>query len=159
MTAVRNFRIRLKSSLISESLGRQTHATIFIANSNPPWKLFIISELKQLYVSNNYSLPDNKQLAKYFINRPEIDKKHQKKIMPFVMFSKDLLEKSGDIKSLDQHLSFNEYELLKTNQDYLRRILKIDQIDIQLIDHNQLDPSILPNLEDLSPGRPIIHYR
>jgi len=46
--------------------------------------------------------------------------------MSFVIFAKDLLEKHGDIKSLDQHLSFNEYELLQTNEDYLRYAFEIE---------------------------------
>jgi hypothetical protein len=111
-----------------------------------------------MYLSNNYSLPESKYLPKYFLNRIEIDKKYQKKVMPFIIFAKDLLEKNGDIKSLDRPLSFNEYEFLQNNQDYFRCALGIEQIDIHLIDPNEPDARVLTNLQDIVPGKPIIHY-
>jgi len=69
------------------------HATVFVARSYPSWQTFVINELKQLFLSNNHSLTDSKQLSTHFKDRPEIDKKYQKKLMPFVIYSKDLLEK------------------------------------------------------------------
>ncbi len=157
-----DFRFRLQSYLNSEShktlFRRQTYGTIFLASSYPSWQLFIINQLKQMYLSNNYLLPESKYLAKYFLNRIEIDKKYQKKVMPFIIFAKDLLEKNGDIKSLDRLLSFNEYEVLQTNQDYFRCALGIKQIDIHLIDPNEPDARVLTNLQDIVPGKPIIHY-
>jgi hypothetical protein len=79
--------------------------------------------------------------------------------MSFVIFAKYLLEKHGDIKSLDQHLSFNEYELLQTNEDYLRYALEIEQINIHLIDPSESDAKVLTNFEDILPGKPVIYYR
>jgi hypothetical protein len=79
--------------------------------------------------------------------------------MPFVIYSKDLLEKQGDISALDRHLSFNEYEILQFNQDYLRRALDVEQIDIRLTDGNETDATMLNNLEDILPGKPFVHFR
>ncbi len=165
MDTAHDFRLRYKSQQTSGKSRTQsslspTHATVFVARSYPFWQTFVINELKQLFLLNNHSVPDNKQLAIHFKDRIEIDRKYQKKLMPFVIYSKELLEKSGDISSLDRHLSFDEYEVLQFNQDYLRRTLDVERIDIRLVDGNETtDATMLSNLEDLLPGKPIIYFR
>ena len=170
MDTTHDFRLRLKSYSTQQTGGKSkeaktqppltpTHATIFVAHSYPSWQTFVINELKQLFLSNNHSLPDSKQLAVHFKDRTEIGKKYQKKLMPFVIHSKDILEKSGDVTSLDRHLSFDEYEVLQYNQDYLRRALNVEQIDICLTDVNETDATMMNNLEEILPGKPIVHFR
>jgi leucyl-tRNA synthetase len=165
MDTAHDFRLRYKSQQTSGKSKTQpslspTHATVFVARSYPFWQTFVINELKQLFLLNNHSVPDNKQLAIHFKDRIEIDRKYQKKLMPFVIYSIELLEKSGDISSLDRHLSFDEYEVLQFNQDYLRRTLDVERIDIRLVDGNETtDATMLSNLEDLLPGKPIIYFR
>ncbi len=165
-----DFRLRLKSYTTQQTSSKSkeiksqppltpTHATIFVISSYPSWQTFVINELKQLYLANNHSLPDSKQLAMHFKDRVEIDKKHQKKLMPFVIYSKDLLEKSGNIESLDRHLSFDEYKVLQFNQDYLRRTLNMEEINIVLTDGKENTGSISNNLEDILPGKPVIYFR
>lgn len=169
MNTAHDFRLRLKSYSTQQTGGKSkgakaqpplppTHATIYVARSYPSWQTFVINELKKLYVENKNSLPDSKQLAIHFKDRPEIEKKYQKKLMPFVIFSKDVLEKARDIKSLDQHLSFDEYQILQYNQDYLRRALNVEQIEIRSTDGNETDAA-LTNLEDIVPGKPLVHFR
>lgn len=171
MNTAHDFRLRVKSYKTQQTTGKSkgpkttqpplapTHATIYVAKSYPSWQTFVINELKQLYLSNNRTIPDSKQLATHFKDRSEIDKKYQKKLMPFVIYSKDLLEKSGDVTVLDQHLSFDEYKTLEFNQEYLRRALDVEQIDIRLIDGNENDSTTLTNIEDILPGKPLIHFR
>jgi len=172
MDTAHDFRLRIKSYKTQQTSGKSkgaktttqpplapTHAVIFVARSYPPWQIFVINELKQLYLSNKHALPDNKQLAIHFKDRSEIDKKYQKKLMPFVTYLKELLEKSGNIESLDQHLSFDEYDVLQMNQDYLRRTLDVEQIDIRLTDTNEIDATTLTNFEDILPGKPMVHFR
>ena len=170
MDTTHDFRLRLKSYSTQQTGGKSkgakiqppltpTHATIFVARSYPSWQTFVINELKQLFVSNKNSLSDSKQLALHFKDRVEIEKKYQKKLMPFVIHSKDILEKSGDVTSLDRHLSFDEYEVLQYNQEYLRRALNVEQIDIRLTDGNETDVTTVVNLEDILPGEPIVHFR
>lgn len=166
-----DFRLRVKSYKTQQNTGKSkgakpsqpplspTHATIFVAQSYPSWQTFVINELKQLYLANKNSLPDSKQLAIHFKDRPEIDKKYQKKLMPFVIYSREVLEKSGDVSSLDQHLSFDEYEVLQRNQEYLRRALDVEQIEIRLADGTETDAATLNNLEDILPGKPLVHFR
>ncbi|UJR23818.1 hypothetical protein I4U23_026794 [Adineta vaga] len=172
MKTAHDFRLRLKSYATQQSSGKSkgatksqpplapTHATIFVARSYPSWQTFVINELKQLFHSNGNVLPDNKQLSVHFKDRSEIDKKYMKKLMPFVTHLKSLFEKSGDIKSIDQHLSFDEYEVLRMNQDYLRRALNVEQIEIRSIDGNENEMINAPvNFEDILPGEPLIHFR
>jgi leucyl-tRNA synthetase len=171
MDTAHDFRLRRKTYSTQQTGGGKskggnaqpplppTHATIFVARSYPSWQTFVINELKQLFNSNNKSLPDSKQLAVHFKDRAEIDKKYVKKLMPFVIYSKDLVEKSGDITSLDQHLPFDEYEVLQFNQDYLRRALEVEQVDIRSTDANEVDLTMLSNLEDILPGKPLVHFR
>jgi leucyl-tRNA synthetase len=171
MHTAHDFRLRIKSYKTQQTTGKSkgakttqpplapTHATVFVAHSYPSWQTFVINELKQLYLSNNHTLPDSKQLAIHFKDRSEIDKKYQKKLMPFVIYSKELLEKSGNVISLDRHLSFDEYQILQFNQEYLRRALDVEQIDIHLTDGNETDTAILNNLEDILPGKPFVHFR
>ncbi|CAF3452603.1 unnamed protein product [Rotaria sp. Silwood1] len=170
MNTAHDFRLRLKTYTTQQTSGKAkgtksqpplspTHATIYVARSYPSWQTFVVSELKKLYLANNYSLPDSKQLSIHFKDRPEIEKKYQKKLMPFVIYSKDILEKSRNVTALDQHLSFDEYQVLQFNQDYLRRALNVEQIDIRLTDDNNIDATTLSNLEDIIPGKPIVHFR
>jgi leucyl-tRNA synthetase len=154
MDTAHDFRIRLESYKIQQSLS-PIHATIFVALSYPSWQTFVINELKRLFTGNNHSLPESKILAGHFKDRSEIDKKYQKKLMPFVVYSKGLVEKQGDINALDRHLSFDEYKVLQLNQNYLRRMLDIQQIDIRSTDDPQTDTSML---EDILPGKPFIHF-
>jgi len=169
MNTAHDFRLRIKSYKIQlagdKSKGAKTqsplipiHATVFVARSYPSWQTFVINELKQLFLSNNHSLPDSKQLAIHFKGRSEIDKKYQKKKMPFVIYSKELLEKSGNVSTLDRHLLFDEYQVLQFNQEYLRRALDVKQIDICLTDENEIDTAFLNYLEDVLPGKPLIHF-
>lgn len=171
MDTAHDFRLRVKTYKTQQTTGKAkggkpnqpplppTHATIYVAQSYPSWQTFVINELKQLFLANNHSLPDSKQLSLHFKDRPEIEKKYQKKLMPFVIYSKDLLEKSGDASSLDRHLSFEEYEVLQRNQDYLRRALDVEQIEIRLADGNETDPIMANNLEDILPGKPLVYFR
>ncbi|CAF1020660.1 unnamed protein product [Adineta steineri] len=165
-----DFRLRYKSyttqqtnpkskEIKAQSHLTPTHGTIYVAKSYPSWQTFVINELKQLYSSNNKILPDNKQLSSHFKDRKEIDKKYVKKLMPFVIYSKELVEKSGNIESLDQHLSFDEFEILRINQDYLRRTLNLEEINICSADENENNQLMLTNFEDILPGKPLIYFR
>jgi hypothetical protein len=171
MDTAHDFRLRLRAYSSQQAGGKSkgtksqpplapTHATIFVAHSYPSWQTFVLNELKQLFVANNHSLPDSKQLATHFKDRPEIEKKHQKKLMPFVIYSKDLLDKSGDVRALDQHLSFNEFDVLSNNHEYFRRALNVEQIEIRLIEPGHEPAANTPvNLEDILPGKPLVHFR
>lgn len=171
METAHDFRLRYKSYITRLNTGNSskeikdsacllpTHATIFVARSYPAWQTFVINELKALYLAHNRSVPDNRFLSNHFKDRPEINKKYLKKFMPFLIYCKEVLEKTGDIASLDQHLSFDEYQALKYNEDYLRRTLNVEQLDIQLLDNDGLDAAIIENVENILPGKPLVLFR
>jgi len=98
-------------------------------------------------------------LSIHFKDRPEIGKKHQKKkLMPFIIYNKELLEKSnGDPSVLDQHLSFDEYEILTNNSDYIKRSLDLENIQFRLTDTIEEHEQI--NIDDILPGKPFIQFR
>ncbi|CAF0827283.1 unnamed protein product [Adineta ricciae] len=50
-------------------------------------------------------------------------------------------------------------EVLSNNEDYFRRTLNIEQVDIRLIDENEIEAASIPNLEEILPGKPLIHFR
>lgn len=169
MKTAHEFRLRLKSYTTQQggkSKGPKaqahlppTHATIVVARSYPSWQTFVINELKHLYQTNHKTLPDSKQLSLHFKDRPEIEKKYQKKLMSFVIHLKDLLEKSGNINAIDQHLSFDEYDVLVKNQDYFRRSLNVEQVEIRSTDSLEQEQNTSINIEDILPGEPIVHFR
>lgn len=169
MESVHDFRLRFQSytrhsrsgkskTIIIESTLIPKNATIFVTNKYSSWQIFVINELKQLYLSNNHSLPDNEQLSAHFKGRPEIDKNYQKKLMPFVIRSKDILIKTGDIKSLDQYFSFDEYQVLHSNREYLQRALNIESIKIRSVDDIDYDTTSFSHLEDIMPCEPVIYF-
>ena len=171
METAHDFRLRYKSYITRQNTGKPskeiknstcllpTHATIFVGRSYPIWQTFVINELKTLFLAQNCSVPDNRFLFNHFKDRPEINKKYLKKLMPFLIYCKEVLEKTGDILSLDQCLSFDEYQVLKYNEDYLRRTLNVEQLDIQLIENDELDATITENLENILPGKPLVQFR
>lgn len=79
--------------------------------------------------------------------------------MPFVVDLKKTLEKSDNVTSCDGHLSFDEYQVLQSNQDYLRRAINVEQVEIRVVDSNDTNAATSSNLEDLEPGKPLVHFR
>ncbi|CAF5065718.1 unnamed protein product, partial [Rotaria socialis] len=57
------------------------------------------------------------------------------------------------------HLSFDEYQVLQFNQDYLRRALNVEQIEIHLTDGNDNETAAVSTVEDIIPGKPLVHFR
>ncbi|CAF2777360.1 unnamed protein product [Rotaria sp. Silwood2] len=130
------------------------HATILVARAYSSWQTFILNELKQIFLDKN-SFPDNKILLMHFKDRPEIGTKYLEKTMPFVSYCQQLVKNANyNINALNQHLTFDEYETLVYNQEYIKRSLKLDQLDIKSIgDENTIETMMnTTNLEDVVPG-------
>ncbi len=53
----------------------------------------------------------------------------------------------------------HEYKFLQNNQEYLRYTHESEQIDIHLINHSELDARVSTDLDDISPGKPLMRYR
>ncbi|CAF4357781.1 unnamed protein product [Adineta steineri] len=55
---------------------------------------------------------------------------------------------SQRVNILDRHLTFNEYEILNDNQQYIQRELKLNELHIIKTD----DAVNINNTEDITPG-------
>ncbi|CAF3726768.1 unnamed protein product [Adineta steineri] len=141
---------------IDQSLIDSYHnkATIYVAANYPQWQTFIINELKNIYQEKS-SFPEAKTLASHFTNLKGIDAKYIKKTMPFVSYCQTLVnEANNNIHILDRHLTFNEYEILNDNQQYIKRELRLDELHIIKTD----DAVNINNSEDITPGKPLIQF-
>ncbi|CAF0849547.1 unnamed protein product [Adineta steineri] len=142
LDTVHDFRTR------SKKFKDHNKATIYVAANYPQWQTFIINELKNICQENS-SFPDTKTLASHFTNLKGIDTKYTKKIMPFVSYCQTLVnEANNNIHILDRHLTFNEYEILNDNQQYIQRELKLNELHIMKTD----DAVNINNSEDITPG-------
>lgn len=74
-------------------------------------------------------MPDNKTISAALNPKAEL-KRHMKKVMPFVQAVKQKTEQMG-ISALQQNLSFDEYEVLNINLNYLKNTL-----EVRFADHN-----------------------
>lgn len=98
-------------------------------------------------------MPDNK-LISVELGKKEILKKHMKKVMPFVASVRERIDKLGKV-AMAVTVDFDEGEILKTNQEYLRNTLELESIEIRFTD----DPSANEKLkEEVRPGNPMIAY-
>ncbi|CAF3923890.1 unnamed protein product [Rotaria sordida] len=155
LNTVRYFRNRSKI-LTTQQNKKYDEAIIYVARDYPQWQIFIINQLKIIF-KENLSFPDNKILSSYFKDRQEIDIKYTKKVMPFVTYCQQLVkEANNNINVLDQHLTFNEYEILIHNQQYIQRSLKLNQLQIKLINDEHTEN--INNLDDIIPGKPLIQF-
>lgn len=167
VNTLRNFRKRLetfmsiqqgkKSQSKEKEPGshRPLRATIYVARTYPKWQTFVIDQLKEIYAKHD-SFPENNVLFARFKDRPEIDSKYAKKLMPFIGYCQKLVkEASGSIDALTEHMTFDEYDVLATNQAYIQRSLKLDGLEIKLIREDDTSDSLISvdNADDIVPGK------
>jgi leucyl-tRNA synthetase len=164
MDAVHDFRNRQKTFSIAKSKSKdksaaneQTHPTkgsIFVAKTYPRWQQIVLDTLKSMYSVGN-CFPDNKTISVELGKKEEL-KKFQKKVMPFVAFLKEQVQKKG-LNCLNQTLDFDELEVLKTNAKYLQATLQLNEFTIQYTTDVPADKASL-NFEDVTPAKPLIFY-
>ena len=106
MEAAREFRLKLISAtappkakkgkaIEHETQKKPTHATIYVAQTYPPWQCSVLSTLKRMYSETDGSQPpDNKSISQEMGKIPDL-KKWMKKVMPFVAFTKDRIKEVG----------------------------------------------------------------
>lgn len=118
--------VKTKSKTKDQEKTAQTHpvkGTIFVAKTYPSWQQVILDTLKTMYKNNKNLFPDNKEILAELAKREEL-KKFQKKVMPFVAFTKDQVIKKG-AHCLNHTLDFDEFEILQTNLKYLQNTLQV----------------------------------
>jgi len=122
-------------------------ATIYIATNYPQWQSVVIEELKKQFQKDS-TFPENNVLYPIFKDHPQIDKKYLKKLMPFVTFCKELVaDNHNNIQILNEHLTFDEFKIINDNQDYLKKIFKLNEIHIKEVTDDNRD-----QFEDITPG-------
>ena len=104
-----------------------------------------------MYEESNGS-PDNKALSQKLAAMPEL-KKWMKKVMPFVVWSKERVSDLG-LSALDLTLEFDEKQVLEDNAAYLLSTLQLDGIDIKF--SNEANEK---TQEECRPGEPFIVFR
>ncbi|KAH0956365.1 hypothetical protein HN011_009416 [Eciton burchellii] len=138
MDAAHSFRIFLKNYMTwkkkdkEDNIEKPTLGTIWVSKTYPPWQSLILMTLKELYLKNKNTLPDNKILAAELSKKEEL-KKYMKKVMPFVQIIKEKVKTIG-INAMNLTLDFNELDVLEKNKEYLKNTLDLDNIDIQYAD-------------------------
>lgn len=76
--------------------------------------------------------------------------------MPFVNYCQQLVKNANNnISALDQQLTFNEYDILVDNQQYIKKSLKLNKLQIKLIDED--DTVNINNPDDITPGYLFYH--
>ena len=93
-----------------------THATVFVAETYPPWQCTVLSALREMY-SKQTGPPDNKAVSVELGKKPEL-KKFMKKVMPFVAFTKERVAQVGSEWTNHTDDSFND--LFFSNRSYLK---------------------------------------
>lgn len=72
-------------------------------------------------------MPDNKVIAAELNTKAEL-KKYMKRVMPFVQATREKMDTLG-VAALNLTLDFDEVEVLKINQDYLRSTLDVSVLN------------------------------
>lgn len=101
---------------------KPTHGYIWYAKTYPAWQATILDHLSQSVKDG--ALPDNRTIAVELGKIPEL-KKYQKKVMPFVQFVKERVEKTGIEIGLKQALDFDEKKVLLDNRTYFLSNLNV----------------------------------
>ena len=103
-----------------------THATVFVAETYPPWQCTVLSTLREMY---SKSVPDNKAISVELGKKPEL-KKFMKKVMPFVAFTKERVAQVG-LGALDLTLEFDGKAVLERDAAYLTNNLQLEGIEVK----------------------------
>ncbi len=158
MEATRDFRLKLKAYLqppkakkgAAAPPEKPTHATAFVAKTFPPWQCVVLTVLKQMY--DGGGTPENKAVSQELAKRPEL-KKFMKKVMPFVQFTKERVEKVGE-QALDLTLDFDERSVLEDNAGYVAGSLGLEGFEVRFSESGGDKMQ-----EECRPGAPYVQFR
>ena len=126
-----------------------THATVFVAETYPPWQCTVLSTLREMYSKQAQPPPDNKAISVELGKKPEL-KKFMKKVMPFVAFTKERVAQVG-LGALDLTLEFDGKAVLERDAAYLANSLQLEGIEVRSSSESQNEKM----QEECRPGRRI----
>jgi leucyl-tRNA synthetase, cytoplasmic len=157
LDACHSFRIRLKNYLTQQAKSgnknaKATHAIIYVAKKFPSWQAITIETMHQLYLENNFVLPENSLIAQRLSKLPD-SKKFVKKVMPFVETRRTMLKTQG-VQIFNQTSPFDELSLLVNNETYLLNTLDLEGVEIRYADEGDAKVQ-----EDCCPLEPYIVFK
>ncbi|EDO40444.1 predicted protein, partial [Nematostella vectensis] len=154
-SSTHEFRLRIKNLLAPKGKkqkdapppAKPTHGLVYVASSFPPWQHVTLTTLKQLYHSNGGAFPDNRIIMNSLKDAAEV-KKYMKKLMPFVQYVRSNVERDGP-SAMDTTVPFNELEVLRENEGYLKKAL--DLVHLEIKPSSEGDAKVQ---EECAPGKP-----
>ncbi|XP_048589324.1 leucine--tRNA ligase, cytoplasmic isoform X3 [Nematostella vectensis] len=154
-SSTHEFRLRIKNLLAPKGKkqkdapppAKPTLGLVYVASSFPPWQHVTLTTLKQLYHSNGGAFPDNRIIMNSLKDAAEV-KKYTKKLMPFVQYVRSNVERDGP-SAMDTTVPFNELEVLRENEGYLKKAL--DLVHLEIKPSSEGDAKVQ---EECAPGKP-----
>lgn len=158
MDCARDFRLRLKNMIASQSKGKKkantteppkkpTQGVVYVAKEYPPWQKNVLVTLRKMYNENNSTFPENKAIMAALKSDDSV-KKYMKKLMPFVAYIKERVSKEG-AGAMDLRVSFDEASVLMDNLAYLVKTIELEKIEVK--SSSDAEAKIQ---EECAPGKP-----
>merc|ERR1719498_924207 len=150
---LRDFIKRTRATLAKRKVN-ENKANIFITDSYSTEKSKVLSFMQDQYDSNN-GLPDDllKSLKGFVVSDPLL-KPQMKQIMQFASFIKTEVNESGR-DALNLGLPFDQMQILKDNQDYIKLCLELDEISFFNTSDTGI-PGSSKKHEASQPGKPSV---
>ena len=137
------------------------NSSILVTDSYPEWKVKALLWMQEKYDADSNSFPDTfmKELKGWAAeNAP--DKKMVKFVMQFVSFVKKEVEDVGS-PAMDTTLPFDQMEILKGSDTYIKKQLGIDKVDFIKLDGDDEAAKEVPEHKNelVTPGKPYLWIR
>ena len=144
------FRARLRTILSKLGTGKAVPivAVIQVAKGYPNWQVVVMKNLKEIYKSNNGTLPENRDLASKLLKLPEL-RKFSGKVMSFVQVLREKIVTDGVDSALSESFDVDEVKIWRECEAYLKATLELEQVDIEHVGEE---------VPGSRPGRPLINY-
>jgi leucyl-tRNA synthetase len=138
-----------------------TKGSVVITDSYPAWKIKVLMWMNEKYNPDKNSFPDTfmKELKGWAAENAE-DKRMIKLTMQFVSFVKKEVEEVGPA-AMDTTLPFDQLEILKGSERYLKKQLVIEDLDFIRVGGDDDAGEEIPEriVENVSPGKPHLWMR
>jgi len=126
---------------------KSTYNTILVTNSYSQWKVDTLQYMQANYPFQNDFLSNLKKSTS--------NKKMLKQTMQFASWIKKEVADVG-VLAMDTTMPYDQKEILDSNQNYIQKQLKLEHIEIKLLEDVDVPPKIK---EVVSPGRPYLWLR
>lgn len=153
--------IKLFRAQVGKAKKGAQKASVVVTDSYPHWKVNALMWMNEKYNPETDSFPDSfmKDLKDWSANKVE-DKKMMKFTMQFVSFVKKEVEEVGPA-AMDTTLPFDQMEILKGSDRYIKKQLDIEDLDFIKIGEGEESGKDVPDriVENVTPGKPYLWVR